>query len=53
MRVVLRTILRQAELGPGSSEPEEIVRRNVRLSPGNGTPAVLVKRLAEPVQAAV
>ena len=33
MRVVLRTILRSADLRPGSDRPERIVRRNVTLSP--------------------
>ena len=46
MRVVLRTILRQAGLRPATDEPEQIVRRNVTLSPRHGTPAVLVRRLA-------
>jgi cytochrome P450 family 135 len=52
MRVVLRTILRQAELRPASPEPEQIVRRNVTLSPRHGTPAVLARRLREPARAA-
>ena len=42
MRVVLRTVLGQAELRPAKAEPEPIVRRNVTLSPRNGTPAILV-----------
>jgi cytochrome P450 family 135 len=49
MRVVLRTILSQAELAPGSAEPERIVRRNVTLAPEHGTPAVLERRTSEPV----
>jgi cytochrome P450 len=44
MRVVLRTVLGQAELRPATDRPEPIVRRNVTLSPRNGTPAVLVAR---------
>jgi cytochrome P450 len=44
MRVVLRTVLGQAELRPASDRPEPVVRRNVTLSPRNGTPAVLVER---------
>jgi cytochrome P450 family 135 len=44
MRVVLRTVLAQAELRPATSHPEPIVRRNVTLSPRNGTPAKLVAR---------
>ena len=42
MRVVLRTVLGQAELRPAKAEPEPIVRRNVTLSPRHGTPAILV-----------
>jgi cytochrome P450 len=42
MRVVLRTVLGQAELRPAKAQPEPIVRRNVTLSPRNGTPAILV-----------
>jgi cytochrome P450 len=53
MRVVLRTILRSAELRPGSSGPEQIVRRNVTLSPRHGTPAVMVRRLRQPAPASV
>jgi len=45
MRVVLRTILREVELRPASSEPERIVRRNVTLAPRDGTRAVLTRRL--------
>ncbi|MBA2546533.1 MAG: cytochrome P450, partial [Solirubrobacterales bacterium] len=41
MRVVLRTILRSAELEPATTAPQAIVRRNVTLSPREGTPAVL------------
>jgi cytochrome P450 len=44
MRVVLRTVLAQAELRPATDRPEPIVRRNVTLSPRNGTPAILVSR---------
>jgi cytochrome P450 len=44
MRVVLATILRRAELRPGSHEPQRMVRRNVTLSPRGGTPAVLAER---------
>ena len=44
MRVVLRTVLGQAELRPATDRPEPIVRRNVTLSPRNGTPAILVSR---------
>ncbi len=44
MRVVLATILGQAELRPATDRPEPIVRRNVTLSPRNGTPAILVGR---------
>jgi cytochrome P450 len=51
MRVVLRTILRNVELLPGSPEPEQIVRRNVTLSPRNGTPAIMARRLGEPILA--
>jgi cytochrome P450 len=46
MRVVLATVLRQAELRPGTDVPEPIVRRNVTLSPRNGTPAILAGRSA-------
>ena len=42
MRVVLATVLGQAELRPATNRPEPIVRRNVTLSPRNGTPAILV-----------
>ena len=52
MRVVLRTILRSVELRPASTEPEQIVRRNVTLSPRNGTPAVVRGRLRHQVAAA-
>jgi cytochrome P450 len=41
MRVVLRTLLREASLEPASERPERIVRRNVTLAPGHGTPAIL------------
>jgi cytochrome P450 len=51
MRVVLRTILRRADLRPATEEPEQIVRRNVTLSPRHGTPAVFVRRLGEPILA--
>jgi cytochrome P450 family 135 len=44
MRVVLRTVLGQAELRPATDRPEPIVRRNVTLSPRNGTPAILASR---------
>jgi cytochrome P450 len=44
MRVVLATVLRRAELRPGTNRPEPIVRRNVTLSPRNGTPAILAGR---------
>jgi cytochrome P450 len=44
MRIVLSTILRHADLRPGSEGPERMVRRNVTLSPRNGTPAVLAAR---------
>jgi cytochrome P450 len=44
MRVVLSTVLAQAELGPAGDRPEPIVRRNVTLSPRNGTPAILAGR---------
>jgi cytochrome P450 len=44
MRVVLATVLRRAELRPGTNKPEPIVRRNVTLSPHNGTPALLAGR---------
>ena len=44
MRVVLSTVLAQAELGPARDRPEPIVRRNVTLSPRNGTPAILASR---------
>ncbi len=44
MRIVLATILRRADLRPGSEGPERIVRRNVTLSPRDGTPAVLAAR---------
>jgi cytochrome P450 len=45
MRVVLRTVLGQAELRPATDRPEPIVRRNVTLSPRNGTPAILASRV--------
>ncbi|HEX2435444.1 MAG TPA: cytochrome P450 [Solirubrobacterales bacterium] len=41
MKVVLRTILRRAELRPGTDRPEPYGHRNVTLSPRNGTPALL------------
>ncbi|MEK6325963.1 MAG: cytochrome P450 [Actinomycetota bacterium] len=44
MRVVLGTVLSNAELRPATDRPEPIVRRNVTLSPRNGTPAILVSR---------
>jgi cytochrome P450 len=44
MRIVLATILRRADLRPGSEGPERMVRRNVTLSPRDGTPAVLAAR---------
>jgi cytochrome P450 len=44
MRVVLATILRRADLRPGTEGPERMVRRNVTLSPREGTPAVLAAR---------
>jgi cytochrome P450 len=44
MRVVLDTVLSQAELRAATDRPEPIVRRNVTLSPRNGTPAILVSR---------
>jgi cytochrome P450 family 135 len=44
MRVVLQTVLGQAELRSATGRPEPIVRRNVTLSPRNGTPAILVER---------
>jgi len=44
MKVVLRTILRRAELRPGSEGPEAWGRRNVTLSPRDGTPAILERR---------
>jgi cytochrome P450 family 135 len=46
MRVVLRTLLREAVLGPADDRPERIVRRNVTLAPARGTPTVLRERLA-------
>jgi cytochrome P450 len=48
MRVVLRTVLGQADLRPATDRPEPIVRRNVTLSPRNGTPAILVERTRHP-----
>jgi cytochrome P450 family 135 len=45
MRVVLRTVLRAAELRAANEAPEPMTRRNVTLSPRNGTPVVL-ERLA-------
>jgi len=52
MRVVLRTILRSAELEPATTAPQAIVRRNVTLSPREGTPAVLRERSARTAVAA-
>ncbi|MGH2993607.1 MAG: cytochrome P450, partial [Solirubrobacterales bacterium] len=49
MKVVLRTILRRAELRPGADRPEPYGHRNVTLSPRNGTPAILERRLASPL----
>jgi len=46
MRIVLRTILRQAILDPASERPERIVRRNVTLAPAHGTPAILRERVS-------
>jgi hypothetical protein len=46
MKVVLRTILRRAELRPGTDRPEPYGHRNVTLSPRNGTPAILEQRRA-------
>jgi cytochrome P450 len=51
MRVVLRTVLGQAELRPATDQVEPIVRRNVTLSPRNGTPAILVRRPARSLAA--
>jgi cytochrome P450 len=51
MRVVLRTVLGQAELRPATDQAEPIVRRNVTLSPRNGTPAILVRRPARSLAA--
>jgi cytochrome P450 family 135 len=48
MKVVLRTILRRAELRPGTDRPEPYGHRNVTLSPRNGTPAILEQRAAAP-----
>ena len=48
MKVVLRTILRRAELRPGTDRPEPYGHRNVTLSPRNGTPAILERRAAAP-----
>jgi cytochrome P450 family 135 len=44
MRVVLRTVLREAILDPASAREERIVRRNVTLAPAHGTPAILRAR---------
>jgi cytochrome P450 len=46
MRVVLSSVLSQADLRPGTDVAEPIVRRNVTLSPRNGTPAILAARPA-------
>ncbi len=46
MKVVLRTLLRRAELRPATDRPEPYGHRNVTLSPRNGTPAILVERSA-------
>jgi cytochrome P450 family 135 len=46
MRVVLSTVLGQAELRAARDRAEPIVRRNVTLSPRNGTPAILASRSA-------
>ena len=46
MRIVLRTVLREAVLAPARPRPEPIVRRNVTLAPRHGTPVVLRERLA-------
>jgi cytochrome P450 len=52
MKVVLRTILRRAELRPGSDRPEAWGRRNVTLSPRTGTPAILARRRSGTAKAA-
>jgi cytochrome P450 family 135 len=44
MKVVMRTILRRAELRPATDRPEPYGHRNVTLSPRNGTPAILEER---------
>jgi cytochrome P450 family 135 len=44
MRVVLRTVLREAILDPATARAERIVRRNVTLAPAHGTPAILRAR---------
>ena len=41
MRTVLRTVLEEADLRPGSDRAERIVRRPVTLAPARGTPAIL------------
>jgi cytochrome P450 family 135 len=51
MKVVLRTILRRAELRPGTDRAEPYGHRNVTLSPRNGTPAILDQRRPAPVPA--
>ena len=48
MRVVLRTVLRAAEVRAATEHAEEIVRRNVTLSPRQGTPAVVESRRTTP-----
>jgi cytochrome P450 family 135 len=47
MRVALRTILRECDLGPATDRPERPMRRNVTMSPAQGTPAVLRRRTGE------
>lgn len=45
MKVVLRTVLRAAELKPAQSAAEPMIRTDVQLTPKHGTRAVLERRL--------
>jgi cytochrome P450 len=44
MKVVLRTVLRAADLRAVSPEPQPMIRRNVTLSPRDGTPVTMSRR---------
>jgi hypothetical protein len=51
MKVVIRTVLSQAEVRPGADGLELTRRRSITVSPRRGTPTVLRARVPEPVAA--